>query len=62
MYTQATHMALFCTINRSEINSLPAVALAADPTAFSVIGQGHQTNGGIVKAKTIASPTAQKGG
>jgi len=50
MYTQATHMTLFCTVNRSEINSLRAVALAADSTAFIVIGQGHQTNGGIVKA------------
>lgn len=61
MYTHATHMTLFCTINRSEVNTLRAVALDADPTAFIVIGQGHQTNGGIVKAKTIAPPTTRKG-
>jgi uncharacterized membrane-anchored protein YitT (DUF2179 family) len=59
MYTHATHMTLFCTVNRSEVNSLRAVALAADPTAFIVIGQGHQTNGGIVKAKTITPPTSR---
>ena len=66
MYTHAAHMTLFCTVNRSEVKprfselrSLRAVALAADPTAFIVIGQGHQTNGGIVKAKTIAPPTSR---
>ncbi len=50
MYTRATHMTLFCTVNRSEINSLRAIALSTDPAAFIVIGQGHQTSGGIVKA------------
>ncbi|MFQ5421287.1 MAG: YitT family protein [Anaerolineae bacterium] len=61
MYTKATHMTLFCTVNRSEVNSLRVMALAADPMAFIVIGQGHQTNGGIVKAQTIALPTTQNG-
>ncbi len=58
MYTHAAHMTLFCTVNRSEVNSLRVVVLATDPTAFIVIGQGHQTNGGIVKSKAITSPTA----
>lgn len=49
MYTQASHTTLFCTVNRSEVNSLRAIALEADPEAFVVIGQGHQTSGGIVK-------------
>ncbi len=51
MYTHAAHMTLFCTINRSEVNSLRAAVLATDPAAFIVIGQGHQTSGGIVKPK-----------
>ncbi len=56
MYTQTTHMTLFCTINRSEVNSLRAVVLDADPAAFVVIGQGHQTSGGIVKAGNNNQP------
>ena len=49
MYTHAAHTTLFCTVNRSEANSLRAIALQADPEAFVVIGQGHQTTGGIVQ-------------
>ena len=49
MYTHASHTTLFCTVNRSEVNSLRAIALEADPEAFVVIGQGHQTSGGIVR-------------
>ena len=52
MYTHNAHTTLFCTVNRSETNSLRTIALEADPDAFIVIGQGHQTNGGIVKPKT----------
>lgn len=51
MYTHDRHTTLFCTVNRSETNSLRTIALEADPDAFIVIGQGHQTNGGIVKPK-----------
>ena len=49
MYTHTAHTTLFCTVNRSEVNSLRAIALQADSKAFVVIGQGHQTTGGIVK-------------
>ncbi len=60
MYTNAPHTTLFCTVNRSEVNSLRAVVLAADPTAFIVIGQGHQSNGGIVQVKKMAAPPTEK--
>jgi len=40
---------LFSTVNRSDVNLLKAIVNDADPKAFVVIAQGHQTTGGVLR-------------
>jgi uncharacterized membrane-anchored protein YitT (DUF2179 family) len=46
MYTEMEHAVLFCTVSRPRAADLKRVVAEADPTAFLVIGQGHQATGG----------------
>ena len=51
MFTDSKHTVLFCTVNRPDVNALRSAVLDADPTAFIVIGHGHQAVGGMVGRK-----------
>jgi uncharacterized membrane-anchored protein YitT (DUF2179 family) len=53
MYTKAAHAILFCTIIRSDVNTLIAVVSDIDPHAFVVIGQGHQASGGVFRKNSM---------
>ena len=48
MFTEARHTFLFCTVSRSDVNTLRKTILSEDPGAFVVIGQGHQAIGGVI--------------
>jgi uncharacterized membrane-anchored protein YitT (DUF2179 family) len=52
MFSQTEHTTLFCTVIRSDVNVLKAIVNDADPKAFMVIAQGHQTKGGMLR-KTV---------
>jgi len=52
MFSQTEHTTLFSTVNRSDVNVLKAIVNRADPKAFVVIAQGHQTKGGMLR-KTV---------
>jgi uncharacterized membrane-anchored protein YitT (DUF2179 family) len=47
MFTEVQHAVLFCTVSRPQARALQRVVTAADPTAFLVVGQGHQASGGV---------------
>ncbi len=49
MYTKAEHAVLFCTVIRSDANTLKIVVSEIDPEAFIVIGQGHRARGGMLR-------------
>jgi uncharacterized membrane-anchored protein YitT (DUF2179 family) len=49
MFTKAEHAILFCTVIRSDVNTLKTVVSDIDPNAFVVIGQGHQASGGVIR-------------
>lgn len=49
MFTKAEHTTLFCTVNRGDVNLLKSLVSDADPKAFVVIVQGHQTKGGMLR-------------
>jgi len=49
MFSKAEHTTLFSTVNRSDVNVLKAIVSDADPKAFVVIAQGHQTKGGQLR-------------
>ena len=49
MYSETEHAILFSTVNRSDVNVLKAIVTDADPKAFVVIAQGHQTKGGVLR-------------
>ncbi len=53
MYTKAAHAILFCTIIRSDVNTLKAIVSDIDPHAFVVIGQGHQASGGVLRKNSM---------
>ena len=55
MYSNVEHTTLFSTVNRSDVNILKAIVSDADPKAFVVIAQGHQTRGGILR-KSVRMP------
>ena len=44
------HAVLFCTVGRPDVNGLRSIVTEADPSAFVVVGQGHQASGGVVRA------------
>lgn len=47
MFTHKAHMALFCTIRRSDVDVLRQVVHAIDQKAFIVVGKGHRASGGV---------------
>lgn len=49
MYSNRPHHILFCTVSRAEARRLVEAIQAADPDAFTVIGNAHQRRGGLVK-------------
>ena len=49
MFSETEHATLFCTVNRSDVKVLKAIVNDADPKAFLVIAQGHQTKGGVLR-------------
>jgi uncharacterized membrane-anchored protein YitT (DUF2179 family) len=48
MFTEDRHTFLFCTVSRSDVNTLRKTIMSEDPGAFVVIGQGHQAIGGVI--------------
>jgi uncharacterized membrane-anchored protein YitT (DUF2179 family) len=59
MFSKAEHTTLFCTVNRSDVNVLKTIVSDADPKAFVVIAQGHQTKGGMLR-KTVRMATTNE--
>ena len=59
MYSKTEHTTLFCTVNRSDVNVLKTIVNDADPKAFVVIAQGHQTKGGILR-KTVRMANVER--
>jgi len=53
MFTKVEHEILFCTVIRSDVNTLKAVVSEIDPHAFLVIGQGHQAIGGVLRQTSM---------
>lgn len=49
MFTESNRSVLFCTVNRPDVNAVNAIVTAVDPSAFIVIGQGHQASGGVLR-------------
>jgi len=49
MFTDAERTVLFCTVSRPEVETLKSIVSEIDPKAFIVIGQGHQTKGGVLR-------------
>ncbi len=49
MYAHQPHSVLYVTVSRSQARRLKDHVLAADPTAFIVIGQGHAAYGASFK-------------
>ncbi len=54
MYSETQHTILFCTVSRPDVIALRAAITAADPKAFVVIGQGHRSYGGVIRAAASA--------
>ncbi len=46
MFTERERTVLFCTISRPDVNTIKWIVAEADPSAFVVIGEGHQVRGG----------------
>lgn len=49
MYTREEHTILFCTVPRPDVEVLNTIVAEIDSNAFVVVGQGHQTKGGMVR-------------
>jgi uncharacterized membrane-anchored protein YitT (DUF2179 family) len=47
MFTGEGHTTLFCTIRRTDVETVKLLVAELDPKAFLVIGQGHQARGGV---------------
>ena len=52
MYTAEERAILFCTVTRPDVEMLRTAVSEIDPSAFVVIGQGHQTRGGVVRPQS----------
>lgn len=55
MYTKSELAILFCTVFRSDVNSLRDIVSRIDQDAFIVIGQGHQASGGVLRQISSSS-------
>ncbi|MCA9924077.1 MAG: YitT family protein, partial [Anaerolineales bacterium] len=49
MFSGRAHDILFCTINRSDVNTVHLIVAEIDPQAFIVVGQGHRAIGGLLR-------------
>ena len=49
MFTKKEHAVLFCSVIRSDANTLKNIISEIDEEAFVVIGQGHQASGGVFR-------------
>jgi uncharacterized membrane-anchored protein YitT (DUF2179 family) len=49
-FTGETHTVLFCTVSRPDVDALREAVTGADAQAFVVIGHGHQSTGGVLRA------------
>ena len=47
MFTGEAHTTLFCTVRRTDVETVKMLVGELDPKAFLVIGQGHQARGGV---------------
>ena len=47
MFTGEPHTTLFCTVRRTDVETVRFLVGELDPKAFLVIGQGHQARGGV---------------
>ena len=47
MFTGEAHTTLFCTVRRTDVETVKLLVGELDPKAFLVIGQGHQARGGV---------------
>jgi uncharacterized membrane-anchored protein YitT (DUF2179 family) len=47
MFTQEMHTTLFCTVRRTDVETVKLLVGELDPRAFIVVGQGHQALGGV---------------
>jgi uncharacterized membrane-anchored protein YitT (DUF2179 family) len=56
MFTEDRHTFLYCTVSRSDVNTLRMTILAEDPDAFVVIGHGHQAIGGVIRRVVPDNP------
>lgn len=56
MYTQEERAILFCTVTRPDVEVLNLVVSEIDPAAFVVVGQGHQSKGGMVRPPIFGKP------
>lgn len=56
MYTQEERTILFCTVTRPDVEVLNLVVSEIDPAAFVVVGQGHQSKGGMVRPPVFGKP------
>ncbi len=50
MFTGKSHDIIFCTVNRSEVNTVDMIVAGIDPQAFIVVGQGHRAIGGLLRS------------
>lgn len=50
MFTGKRRDIIFCSVNRSEVNSVDLIVADIDPQAFIVVGQGHRAIGGLLHA------------
>jgi uncharacterized membrane-anchored protein YitT (DUF2179 family) len=53
MFTKSERAILFCTVIRSDVNTLKVVVSDIDPQAFVVIGHGHQASGGVLRKTSM---------
>jgi hypothetical protein len=57
-FTQEPHTVLFCAVSRPDVDPLRSAVTEGDPTAFLVIGHGHQATGGMVRREPAATSAA----
>jgi uncharacterized membrane-anchored protein YitT (DUF2179 family) len=49
MFSGQGHDILFCTVSRSDVNTVNLIVSEIDPHAFVVVGQGHRATGGLLR-------------
>lgn len=49
MFTEERHTFLYCTVSRSDVDTLRRTIMSVDPDAFVVIAHGHQAIGGFIR-------------